>query len=70
MSRLEANRRILENLILLVELYPDTRFGQLLINTGVVDQRFDGRHLVTRDPFHEESSVALARLEQNLKDFP
>lgn len=38
MTRQEANREILKLLAEAVEAQPDTRFGQLLRNIGVVDE--------------------------------
>ena len=36
MTRLEANRELVAKLLLLVEEYPDARFGQILRNAGFV----------------------------------
>lgn len=67
--RQEANRLILERLAAEIEAHPDLRFGQILVNLGVLQvnrQHLSPTDWVTSvaDPFYEESTATLARMEQ------
>lgn len=59
MTRLEANRKIIQILEKLVEGLPDWRFQQILFNTGLYEPG--------QDRFYEESSKTLNNLEQDLQ---
>lgn len=52
MLRQEANKKILEKLAIMVEKYPDMRFGQLLVNLNIIQTDYEGRIM---DPFYKES---------------
>lgn len=56
MSRLEANRKIVQTLSAVVESCPDWRFQQILQNIGVSSR--DGR-----DRWYEESEETLQNIE-------
>ncbi|SMB88821.1 hypothetical protein [Deinococcus hopiensis] len=60
-DRLDANRLLLKVLSDAVETYPEQRFGQLLLNLGVVTLDVQGN---IQDPFSEESSVTLRRVQK------
>ena len=64
MKRQDANRELLTRLSALVEAHPEWRFGQLLVNAGVVQvlPRELGGPLRALDPFAEESSLTLRRV--------
>lgn len=53
MSRQEANKNILSILQKYVLRYPDWRFGQIMFNSGLWDNK---------DPFYEESIDTLNKL--------
>lgn len=57
MTRLDANRRILQKLEKAVERFPDWRFHQILQNCGAESS--------SRDNFFDESSDILASMEAN-----
>ena len=57
MNRLEANRALLKLVSTVVEMYPDWRFQQLLMNVGVVDGV---------DRFYEEPEMTLSRIRATL----
>lgn len=71
MSRRKANMRLLTQLTAYLVQHPDVRFGQALVNLGIVvygpdfKADADGR-LPALDPFHEEPDVTLARVHQGL----
>ena len=71
MERQKHNRLILKILSILIEKYPDLRFGQILVNCGIIrykpsvlceGQRED---ILLVDPFNEESEVTLERMLSN-----
>ena len=71
MERQKSNKLILKILSILVEKYPDLRFGQILVNCGIIryepsvlceGQRED---ILLVDPFNEESEVTLERMLSN-----
>lgn len=66
MSRLNANRQIVQTLAALVEAYPDLRFHQLLANADVTkyDPHSSGIAQV-RDEYHVESAVVLERVKNS-----
>ena len=63
-SRLQYNRDILVILSDLVEKCPDLRFGQILFNAGIIDHINSENGPIIRDPFYEESSDTLKRIEK------
>jgi hypothetical protein len=65
--RQEANRAILAYLSILVEEQPDSRFGQILVNSGIISthNNYDGPEPHRRwadDPFFDESTFTLTRM--------
>lgn len=62
MTRQEANKKILEKLSELVEKYPDQRFGQLLVNTNIVETNQVLGHIEADDPYNDESTEIYARM--------
>jgi len=69
MTRLEANRKILEILKVMVETYPDQRFGQMMRNVDVVREvKIDTKEftgLVWIDEFNLESEELLNRIKNS-----
>lgn len=66
MTRQEANLVLVESLKEIVLKYPDLRFGQILVDFGIIryiSNTYD-ETLITIDPFNEESITTL----QNFKD--
>lgn len=57
MTRQEANRKIVEKIARLVELFPDWRFHQILQNTCC--------STAGADQWFEEPEVTLSRMEQS-----
>ncbi len=71
MTRLEANRKILEKIQQKIEEYPDLRFGQILWSLGILEFKksikindFSEDSYEMRDPFYEESVITLKRIEK------
>ena len=73
-DRKKYNKLILETLSKLVDKYPDLRFGQLLVNCGIlkISENFIGesndgkqRNYIVEDPFYEEPEVMLKRMVFN-----
>lgn len=62
MTRQEANKRILNKLSELIEKYPDQRFGQLLVNTNIVETNLVMGHIEVDDPFNDESTEIYYRM--------
>lgn len=68
MSRLLYNQAIVDKLQELIKKYPDWRFGQLLVNCGIIqyDQGImvDGQRedILTIDPFYDESKLTWQRM--------
>ena len=44
--------------------YPDLRFGQILVNLGIIEYESCGAIPTTKDPFNEESVVTLNRIKK------
>ena len=66
--RQTANREILKDINEMVEKYPDLRFGQILVNLGIVQLIKDPASfdiIGVKDPFNEESIVTLYRIRKN-----
>ena len=68
MSRLLYNNAIINKLSELVQKYPEQRFGQLLVNSDIIqyepDISVDGQREVM-DPFYEESELTWKRMCNN-----
>ena len=67
-KRQEANVEILQMIGDAVMKYPDLRFGQILVNIGVVQIIRDPASfdiIGAKDPFHEESVVTLNRMKND-----
>ena len=62
MERQKYNKLILGTLFILVDKYPDLRFGQILTNAEVITYKNDYDEMVVEDPFHEESEITLNRM--------
>jgi hypothetical protein len=70
MSRLSDNKAILEALTIAVEENPDSRFGQILRNIGVIVDVMDQKtfEVTWMNHFMEEPDIMLARIEQRKKE--
>ena len=66
-KRQEANLEILNEIGMAVMKYPDLRFGQILVNLGIIEYERNtyDETLITKDPFNEESVVTLNRMKEN-----
>ena len=64
-GRQRANQEILRNIEEMVNKYPDLRFGQILVNLGIIEYERNtyDETLITKDPFNEESVVTLNRMK-------
>lgn len=71
MERQKYNKLILETLSKLIEKHPDLRFGQILVNSEVIQLEevlLEGeRQTVLKgiDPFYEESEFTWERMKNN-----
>lgn len=65
-KRQNANVEILQMIGDAVMKYPDLRFGQILVNLGIIEYERNtyDETLITKDPFHEESVVTLNRMKK------
>lgn len=66
--RQQANLEILKNIEEMVNKYPDLRFGQILVNLGIIQYQRDPASfdiIGIKDPFNEESVVTLNRMRKN-----
>ncbi len=68
MSRLLYNKAIINKLSELIDKFPEQRFGQLLVNSDIIqyepDISVDGQREVI-DPFYEESELTWKRMCNN-----
>ena len=68
MSRLLYNKAIIDKLSELIDKFPEQRFGQLLVNSGIIQYEpyisVDGQREVI-DPFYEESELTWKRMCNN-----
>lgn len=66
-KRQNANVEILQMIGDAVMKYPDLRFGQILVNLGIIEYERNtyDETLITKDPFNEESVVTLNRIKKN-----
>lgn len=64
MTRLEANRLILNELSNLIEAQPDLRFIQALSGLDIIEILYDSdwKCIGYKDTFHEESEKTLKRI--------
>lgn len=73
MSRLLYNRAIIDKLSELINKFPEQRFGQLLVNSAIIqyktDISVDGQQEVI-DPFYEEPKLTWKRMCNNKFCFP
>jgi len=73
MGRQKYNIKILSKLAEIVATYPDLRFGQILVNAGIIQYErgilCDGDRwdLLTIDPFYEESEDTWERMKDKYK---
>ena len=65
MERQKFNRQIVEILSILVEKHPDLRFGQILVNSGIIEVCPSDKQLLAKDPFYEEPEVTWKRIVNN-----
>lgn len=69
MTRKESNIVLLKTLEMLIEKYPDMRFGQILFNFGFLQtDHFDdkkGKWLM-KDPFYEEPEITIDRVKETI----
>ena len=68
MSRLLYNKAIIDKLSELVDKFPEQRFGQLLVNSGIIQYKTDisvDGQLEVMDPFYEESELTWKRMCNN-----
>lgn len=66
--RLLYNRAIVDKLQELISKYPNSRFGQLLVNVGIIQYKFPTSHnedILTIDPFYEESKITWDRIKDS-----
>ena len=59
------NTAIVRKLQELVEEYPDLRFGQILVNAGIIELQMMGDRLIAIDPFNEEPEITWERMKNN-----
>lgn len=59
------NTAIVEKLKELVDEYPDMRFGQILVNAGIIKVIPSDKQLLVEDPFYEEPKVTWERVKNN-----
>lgn len=66
-NRQKANVEILQMIGDAVMKYPDLRFGQILVNIGIIEYERNtyNETLIMKDPFHEESVATLNRMKEN-----
>ena len=66
MERQKYNRLIVETLSKLVEKYPDLRFGQILVDSDIIQIVPNESGIpVINDPFNEESKITWYRMLMN-----
>ena len=67
-GRQQANQEILRSIEEMVNKHPDLRFGQILVNLGIIQYQRDPASfdiIGIKDPFNEESVVTLNRIRKN-----
>ena len=67
LNRKLYNTAIVEKLKELVNKYPDLRFGQILVNSDIIELVPDHNNtaLVALDPYYEEPEVTWERMKNN-----
>lgn len=66
MERQKYNKLILERLSKLIDKHPDMRFGQILVNTDIIQVVSNESGIpVIQDPFYEEPEVTWERVKNN-----
>jgi len=65
MNRLLYNRAIINKLSELVEKHPYLRFGQLLVDCGIITFTSSNYYIIPVDPFYEESETTWKRMTEN-----
>lgn len=68
MKRQQTNIVLVKTLEMLIEKYPDMRFGQILFNFGFIDHIYDkicGATII-KDPFGEEPTETLKRVKEEI----
>lgn len=71
MNRQNYNKKIIELLSELIEVYPDERFGQILFNFVLNYSTSESGQIHIDDPFYEEPNVTFNRINEKwekLKD--
>ena len=61
-ERFVYNQMIVDKLQELIKKHPDLRFGQILVNTGIIELQINGDKLMGIDPFNEEPKITWARI--------
>ena len=73
MSRLLYNKAIIDKLSELIDKFPEQRFGQLLVNSDIIQYKTDisvDKQREVMDPFYEESELTWKRMCNNQFCFP
>lgn len=67
MNRLMYNTAIINKLKELIIKYPDWRFGQILVNCGIIETSLDDltEGPTAKDPFYEESKITWKKMCNN-----
>ena len=67
MERQKYNKLILERLSKLIDKYPDLRFGQILVNSNIIElvPDYNNTTMVALDPFNEESKNIWNRMKNS-----
>ena len=74
-NRYYYNIAILGELFKLVELYPDIRFGQLLVDCDIIKYEHsvlcngERKDILSIDPFDEEPEITYKRMLNKLDEF-
>lgn len=68
-KRQEANLEILNEIGVAIMNFPDLRFGQILVNLGIIEYERNtyDETLITKDPFYEEPVITLNRIKNKKK---
>lgn len=63
-SRQKYNLKLLKEIEKQVNNNPELRFGQILVNLGIIDYEYDYLNdvRIVKDPFHEESQTTWVRV--------
>lgn len=62
--RQQSNVEILQIVGDAVMKYPGLRFGQILVNLGIIEYESGNGIPTTKDPFNEESVITLNRIKK------